>query len=328
MKTVYKFLLCNVLIVCVLFLCSWGYLVHKTVHQLAVYQLPTPLQNFFYANMDYLVNQSARPDKRKRFDSTEGAKHFIDFEYYGENAQNKMPTTWQKAVKKYTADTLYKYGYVPFVVVEMQNKLTEAFRQCKKDSILFYANDLGHYIGDAHVPLHTTENYDGQLTNQKGLHALWETTIPEIEINQFNLSTTHKATYISNVEATIWKTVRTSYAMVNNVLEQEKKVSATMNDATKFRTQIRNGKETKQYSTAFAKAYNVVLKNTINERLITTSQTIADFFYFSWVNAGKPNLENCFATPSELQLKNLQAELLMFKNNQLIQNNMLKAKAK
>jgi hypothetical protein len=79
-----------------------------------------------------------------------------------------MPTTWQKAVKKYTADTLYKYGYVPFVVVDMQNKLTNAFKQCKKDSILFYANDLGHYIGDAHVPLHTTENYDGQLTNQRG----------------------------------------------------------------------------------------------------------------------------------------------------------------
>ncbi len=328
MKTFYKFLLCNVLIVCVFFLCSWGYLVHKTVHQLAVYQLPAPMQNFFYANMDYLVNQAARPDKRKRFDSTEGAKHFVDFECYGENAQHKMPTTWQKAVKKYTADTLYKYGYVPFVVVEMQNKLTEAFRQCKKDSILFYANDLGHYIGDAHVPLHTTENYDGQLTNQKGVHALWETTIPEIEINQFNLSTTHKATYISNVEAAIWKTVRTSYAMVNNVLAQEKKVSATMDDATKFRTQIRNGKETKQYSTSFAKAYNVALKNTINERLITTSQTIADFWYTAWVNAGKPNLQNCFATPSELQLKNLQEELLMFKNNQLIQNNMLKAKAK
>jgi hypothetical protein len=38
---------------------------------------------------------------------------------------------------------------------------------------------LGHYIGDAHVPLHTTSNYNGQKTNQHGIHGLWESRIPE-----------------------------------------------------------------------------------------------------------------------------------------------------
>ena len=37
--------------------------------------------------------------------------------------------------------------------------------------VLFLATDLGHYIANAHVPLHTTLNYNGQLSNQSGFHA-------------------------------------------------------------------------------------------------------------------------------------------------------------
>jgi hypothetical protein len=37
----------------------------------------------------------------------------------------------------------------------------------RKSEILFIAADLGHYIADAHMPLHTSDNHDGQLTDQK-----------------------------------------------------------------------------------------------------------------------------------------------------------------
>ena len=43
------------------------------------------------------------------------------------------------------------------------------------DNVLRTAADLGHYLADAHVPLHTTGNYNGQRTNQTSIHALWET---------------------------------------------------------------------------------------------------------------------------------------------------------
>ena len=35
----------------------------------------------------------------------------------------------------------------------------------------------GHYIADLAVPLHTSENYDGQLTGQEGLHHYFEETM-------------------------------------------------------------------------------------------------------------------------------------------------------
>lgn len=177
------------IVVIALVVCSsWGFLMHRTINQLAIYQLPKEMQPLFYKNMDYLVKHSVRPDERRNKDSTEASKHFIDFEAFGEDASHKMPLNWNDAVRQYSLDSMLEYGYVPYWIIIMQDRLTNAFRQKNKDSILFYAADLSHYIGDAHVPLHTSINYDGQLTGQKGLHALWESVVPELTLEQFDLS--------------------------------------------------------------------------------------------------------------------------------------------
>ena len=36
---------------------------------------------------------------------------------------------------------------------------------------------LAHYLADAHQPFHAVMNYDGQLTNQRGIHARFETEL-------------------------------------------------------------------------------------------------------------------------------------------------------
>src|SRR5215218_1784060 len=141
-------------------LCSWGFLVHRTTIQLAIYQLPKSLQPLFYQSKSDLVKTSVRPDQRRSSDSTEASKHFIDLEMYGDSAAWRMPRHWDEAVAQYTKDTLHKYGYLPYWIVTMQEKLTNAFRNNKSDSVLFYAADLAHYLGDANVPLHTSVNYD------------------------------------------------------------------------------------------------------------------------------------------------------------------------
>src|SRR6266700_6334244 len=174
----------SVFLFLVVFCSSWGFLVHRSVHQLAIYELPGTLQHCFYRNMDYLVKNSVRPDHRRNSDPTEAPKHFIDLEMYGDSAAWKMPLTWNEAVAKFSRDTLFKYGYVPYHIIMMKDQLTRAFSAHNKDSVLFYAADIAHYISDANVPLHTTTNYDGQLTGQKGLHNLWESVIPEGELEQ------------------------------------------------------------------------------------------------------------------------------------------------
>jgi len=326
MKFVSKPLMVFALFVLMLTLSSWGFLIHKTVQQLAVYELPNAIKPFFYQNMENLVYNAPRPDIRRNTDSTEATKHFIDLEAFGPNAANDMPLDWPSALAKYGHDSLVKYGYVPYQVVFMKEKLVKAFKDKNKDSILFYAADLGHYIGDANVPLHTTINYDGQLTNQKGLHSLWESMIPEIEIANYTLYTNHKAAYLKHPDQAIWEAVRRAAILVPDMLAKEKSVSLQFTDAQKFRIQMRRGVETKSYTSEFAKAYAQALQTSINDQLIHSANLIADFYYTAWVDAGKPDLSSINTAFDKTTKKKMKAEQKVYKNNTLLAQKMLLSK--
>ena len=303
---------------------SWGFLVHRTVNQLAVYELPKTLREFFYRNLDYMVKESVRADLRRNNDSTEDTKHFINFEAFGDSAAWKMPIAWEEAVELYSKDSLIKHGYVPYYILVMKDRLTKAFRSKQKDSILFYAADLAHYIGDAHVPLHTTLNYDGQLTNQKGMHSLWESMIPEIELDQFDLSSHHKARYLRNPEQAIWQAVRTAHMLTADVFASEREISKSFSDSSKFRVQVRRGKEVRSYSTTFAKALYQRIGPSINKQLISSANLIADFWYTSWMDAGKPQLKDLLGESlSKTQKKTMKKECKAFRGNKLLKEKLL-----
>ncbi len=280
------------LVLAVVVLSSWGFLVHRTIHQLAVYELPETPGRFFHEQMDYLVFNAPRADQRRSQDKTEATKHFIDLEKFGTGNMLAMPREWDKAVAKFTKDSLLEFGYLPYHIIYMKNKLTEAFRNKDKDSVLFYAADIGHYISDAHVPLHTTINYDGQLTGQKGLHSLWESMIPEIHLNGYDLSSTHTATYLKDPVTVVWNAIHKTSLLVPDVLAKEKELTAQFTPERKYRTQMRNGRESKSYTTEFARAYAKSLGNTVNQQLIASANLLADFWYTAWVDGGKPDLSS------------------------------------
>lgn len=312
-----------------IFCSGWGFLVHRTVNQLAVYQLPQPMRTFFYQNMDYVVRHSVRPDLRRNTDASEAPKHFINAETFGDSSLWKMPADYSDALKRYNRDTMEKAGYLPYWIIEMKEKLTQAFRQKNRDSILFYAADLAHYIGDAHVPLHTTSNYDGQLTGQKGLHSLWESTIPELELNQYQLYNSHKARYLKNPSVAIWATLRKAHGLLPEMFQQEKEATRQFADTEKYRVQNRNGREVKLYTTAFAREYSQRLGATINQQLLLSANLCADFWYTSWVDAGCPDLKDLLilskSTPMKKQMQN---EWKAYRKNQLLNKEWLLSRQK
>jgi hypothetical protein len=303
---------------------SWGFLVHRTVNQLAVYQLPQQMRLFFYKNKDYLVKEAPGPDMRRNSDPLEAPRHFIDLEAYGDSAAWKMPLHMDEAIRIYSFDTLKKYGYVPYQVQWEAAMLTAAFRKGNRDSILYYAADLGHYIGDANVPLHTTVNYDGQLTGQKGLHNLWESTIPDLEMVHYRLTDGHKARYLADPAAAIWDAVRHSHAMLGDVFEQERETSRQFADSTKYHMIMYYGRETRAYTPAFAEAYNSKLGNTVNDQLQRSADLIADFWYTAWMDAGKPALAPLLSPPpGKKDVQECEEETNVYKNNRLLEKNLL-----
>lgn len=323
MKKVLKFSLVIIVLVC----SSWGYLVHRTINQVAIYQLPKAMRPFFYENKDSIARNAPRPDQRRSTDTTEFPKHFVDLEAFGDSAGWKMPVKWEDALKQYGKDSLRKYGFLPYVVADVQSKLTNAFRLRNKDSIIFYATDLGHYIGDAHVPLHTSINYDGQLSNQRGIHDLWETSTPEAVLEQYTLYNGHEAKYISDTEQATWETIRSSHALLGEMFAAEKEVSKNFTDSTKYFKQVRWGRERRFYTKAFAIEYNKVLAASINKQLLLSANQIADFWYTAWVDAGSPDLSQLMLKPfGKPEKRKVKSECKAYRKGDLIERNLLLSK--
>ena len=186
---------------------TWGFYGHKRINRMAVFTLPPDLFSLYKTNIEFITDHAVDPDKRRYAAKGEAERHYIDIDHYahkGEDPFEVMPERWADAVKKFGEDTLHAYGIVPWHLEVMIGRLTKAFKDGNLDRILNLSADLGHYIGDAHVPLHTTENYNGQMTNQKGIHGFWESRIPELNAEDYDylLGTDRKSTCLNSSHIT------------------------------------------------------------------------------------------------------------------------------
>jgi hypothetical protein len=283
----------------ILVICSsWGFLAHKTLQQVSIYQLPDALASYFYANQDYIVQQSVRPDVRRKDDKLEDAKHYLDMDadLFGVNYKTDIPHDFNVAVKKYTLDSLRKEGLVPWEVTRVYGRLVHAFKHELRDSVLFYAADLGHYVADAHVPLHTTKNHDGQLTGQKGMHVLWESLVPEDQLPTYVLNQVEGVNYIAKPQDFIFQILLESHAMLPPMFQAEKEVRAALGESGSFEMVEKYGRQQRYYTKAFIQAYGAKLGVSVQKRMLLASSRVASFWYSAWKDAGSPAWVNQDAT--------------------------------
>lgn len=268
---------------------SWGFFAHYRINRLAVYTLPKGMAGFYKANINYIVEHAVSADKRRYVDSSEIPRHFFDADHYGKKPWIAMPQKWKDAAAKYTADTLDKYGSVPWTIQYQYYKLVRAFKAHDTTAILNTSANLGHYIADAHVPLHLTQNYNGQLTGQTGIHALWESRIPELFSDKYNLKA-GKARYIENPLAEAFRICRVSFKSVDSVLRFERVLSKSFPAGKKYSMVLHGKREIKDYSETYSLAYQKMLKGMIERQMRASILSVGSFWYSAWVDAGQPDL--------------------------------------
>lgn len=268
---------------------SWGFFAHKKINRMAVFTLPDALSAFYKKHIDYITEHAVDPDKRRYSNPDEAPRHYIDIDHYGKYAFDSVPKYWNRAVKKYSEDTLKAYGIVPWHIEVMVNRLTRAFQKLDLDQILHYSADLGHYIADSHVPLHTTENYNGQMTNQKGIHGFWESRLPELNSDSYDYFV-GKASYIEKPIMKAWETVKASHAAVDSVLLFEAELNKKYSSDKKYSFENRGATVMKVYSKAYSDDYNKMLDGMVERRMRAAIITVGSMWYTAWVNAGKPDL--------------------------------------
>lgn len=284
----------------------WGFYAHRMINQYAVFLLPPEMLVLYKPNIDFLSEHAVDPDKRRYAVEQEGPRHFIDIDNYGEYPYPELPRKWEDAVEKFGEDSLIANGIVPWHIQRVLWQLTNAFKEKDFSRIMRYSTDLGHYIADAHVPLHASNNHDGQLTGQKGIHGFWESRIPELLAEkQFDFFI-GKAVYIDHPSEFIWGKVLESSLAADSVLRFEKTLNENF-DKRSHAFEKRNNNFTRQYSSEYTIAYNEALGGMVERRMRESIFAVASFWYTAWVNAGQPDLKSLAnQTFSESDLKDFE----------------------
>ena len=165
---------------------AWGFEAHRLIADRAIDLLPAAIRPFFVKHRAFITEHAIDPDLwRTAGWVEEPPQHFLDMDAFGQAPFDAIPHEKDAAIAKFGKDMVQKNGLLPWRVEEMYGKLVRAFADVKaerpyaKDNIKFLSAVLAHYVGDAHVPFHAVVNYDGQLTNQQGLHSRFESQMFE-----------------------------------------------------------------------------------------------------------------------------------------------------
>lgn len=287
---------------------AWGFFAHRRINRLAVFTLPPEMVHFYKTHIQFLTENAVNPDRRRYAVEGEAPRHFIDVDIYGDSAAWKMPKYWKDAVAKYTEDTLQAYGIVPWHIEVMKHRLTRALHEGDVQRILLYSADIGHYIGDANVPLHTTENYNGQLTGQYGIHGFWESRLPELFSDDYDFFL-GQASYVEDTQERAWEAVRAAHTALDSVLRFERELTERMGEDRKFAYETRGRVTVRTYSQEFSRAYHRVLGGQVERRMRAAVRMVGDIWYTCWVDAGQPDLNQLIEKPlSEEELQELEKE--------------------
>ncbi|MDX5340730.1 MAG: zinc dependent phospholipase C family protein, partial [Cyclobacteriaceae bacterium] len=265
----------------------WGFFAHELINRQAVFSLPPEMLVLYKAEITFIETNAVNPDRRRYAVEGEAEKHYIDLDHYGDSALRILPPYWPEAIKKIPEDSLRTHGIGPWSAYQTFLSLTRAFEQKNKAAILRLSADLGHYLGDLNVPLHTTKNYNGQLTGQEGIHGFWESRVPELLAKNYSFWV-GKAEFVERPQLAIWEAVAQAHAKVDSVLFVERELTKAFPEDQKFSFEERNRVTVRVYSREFTEAYASALDGMVERQMRKSIKMIADFWFTAWVNAGQP----------------------------------------
>ncbi|RXK52116.1 zinc dependent phospholipase C family protein [Aquirufa rosea] len=265
----------------------WGFFAHKKVNRLAVFTLPASLSKFYKRHLKAMEEWAVLPDQRRYVLDQEAARHYIDLDLYPIQIAY---TSIQQAKKIVTEDSLQKHGIVPWHIIQVHDLLIQAFSKNDTTTIIKLSAELGHYVADAHVPLHTTSNYDGQKTGQQGLHSFWESRIPELMDSGLE-DWVGAATFVENPLQSCWKWVLQAHQMVPILLKKEKEIHQITPENRIYTFEKKGNSLIKTYSRNFSLAYHHALDGQIEQQFKSAVLHLGDLLFTAWILGGQSDFK-------------------------------------
>lgn len=268
---------------------SFGFHAHRIINRMAVFTLPPEMVGFYKIHVEYLAERSIDPDRRAHAVVGEAQRHYIDIDHFGYRPFDIMPKHWEDAVEKFTEDTLQEQGVLPWHIHVMAGRLTRSFRDRDVDRILYHSAHLGHYIADACTPLHTTKHYNGRVPAERGIHALWESRLPELLSGGFSYFV-GRAEYIDCTLDKAWKLIEHSHLKVDTVYAVYDSLMTVYSPDRLYTHEMRGQSTVRAFSRDFSAAYEVGMNHMVERQMQAAIKAVGDFWYTAWVDAGQPDL--------------------------------------
>jgi|SRR5665213_286083 len=273
---------------------AWGFAAHRAIMRRAIDILPPEIKPFFVEHRDEIIYRVVDPDMWRAIGWDEDHNHFVNFgaPELGPAPFTNMPRDYTAALQKFGPVTLKALGTLPWREAEMFGNLQRAVAGLGDQSaftierVVVFAALASHYIQDAYQPLHASNNYDGQLTGQRGIHARFEATL--FERNESRLTITPgplKA--IPSPRDYAFDALLVSYQDVDALLKADKEAIGAK-DA---------------YDDQYFEALFTRLKPMLEERLSAAVTATASVIVSAWEQAGRPSLTASVTTraPQKVQ---------------------------
>jgi hypothetical protein len=258
---------------------AWGFNGHKVITDRTIQLLPQEIRPFFEKYRITLVEHSIDPDTYRTMGFIEEPpRHFLDMDAYGAFPFKDLPHDYNEAVAKYGKDVVVKNGLVPWRTEEIYNQLRDSFKQLStsgyaRDNVKLFSSVIAHYIGDSFQPFHAALNYDGQLTNQLGIHARFETELFDRYQDKLRITPAPVAP-VSGAREFVFATLTDSYTFVEPILAADR-------EAIKSRD---------TYDDAY---FAELWKRTgpiMEKRISGAVGGVASLITSAWIDAGRPPL--------------------------------------
>lgn len=265
---------------------GWGNTVHQIINKNAVIHLPSGMAALA-AQQSFLAAHASDADNRKSADTAEAPKHYLDVDWYPNFTQ--LTPSLPSLITTYGWPTVKENGILPWATVWALDSLTAQARRGDWTKAWQTAADIGHYVGDVFQPLHCTQNYDGAMSNNKGIHSRYEST----------MISTYKAALV--VTPGQVQTVTDPYQYVfSYVLRSQQLVDSILHADTRAKAASGGSYSSTYYASLWADT------DTMTIRLVQDATVVlASLWTYAWQQAGllaPTSVEDAPALPREIML--------------------------
>lgn len=256
---------------------GWGWETHRFINRKAVYHLPDQMMLFIQDSLFFSTHAADADMRRVSGDTSfyaEGPRHFMDIDDYPNF--RTIPRSLDSLIMIYGWERVKQNGTNPWATLWNYDSLVSQLRRGDWNQAKLTASDIGHYVGDAHQPLHNTVNYDGQLTNQRGIHSRYETTMLNTTYYQSHLFITPDSSrYIRDRINYVFEYILHTNSYVDTVLR------ADLHAKTVSGWNGSGSAPTAYYQALWQKTRTITL-----EQVQRATESLASLWYSAWVDAG------------------------------------------